>query len=57
MAENTFGVISSALMKTVHVELSDKGVHFAVSEIFGEDQLLELIDIFDDEFCAGWSPI
>ena len=36
MAENTFRVVSSTLVKTIHVELPDKGVHFAVPEVFGQ---------------------
>lgn len=52
MAENTFRVVSSTLVKTIHVELPDKGVHFAVPEVFGQDYLLELVDILNDEFSA-----
>jgi hypothetical protein len=57
MAENTFGVISSTFVKAVHVELSDKRVYFAMSEVFRKDYLLEFIYIFDDELSAGRSPI
>jgi len=52
MAENTFGVISSTFVKTIHVELSDKGVHFTVSKVFWQHNLLEFVDILNDEFSA-----
>lgn len=57
MAENTFGVVSSTFVEAIHVELPDKGVHFAMTEVFGEDQLLKLISILDDELGAIGSPI
>ena len=57
MAENTFGVISSTFVKAIHVKLPYKGVHFAVTEVFGEYYLLELIGILNDEFSAIDSPI
>jgi hypothetical protein len=57
MTENTFGVIGSAFVEAVHVELPDEGVHFAVTEVFGENYLLELIGIFNDELGAVGSPI
>ena len=56
MAEDTFGVICSAFMEAVHVELSDERVHFAVSEVSGEYDGLELVDIFDDKFCSRRGP-
>lgn len=52
MAENTLRVISSAFVEAVHIELSDEGVHFAVAEVSGKDDGLELIDVLDDEFCS-----
>jgi len=57
MAEYTLGVISSAFVKTIHVELPNEGVHFAVTKVLREYYLLKLISIFDDEFRAVGSPI
>lgn len=52
MAEHTFGVISSTFVETVHVELADKRVHFGVSEVSGQDDCLELVDVLDDKLRA-----
>jgi hypothetical protein len=52
MTENTFGVISSTFVKTIHVELPDKGVYFAMPEVFRQHYLLKLTDIPNDEFSA-----
>ena len=49
VAEDTFGVISPAFVEAVHVELSDERVHFAVAEVSGQDDGLELVDVLDDE--------
>ena len=57
MAEDTFGVIGSAFVEAVHVELPYEWVHFAVSEVAREDYGLEFVDIFDDELGSGGSPI
>lgn len=57
MAEHTFGVVCATLMKAVHVELSDEGIHFAVAEVLGEHYLLELVDVLDDEFAAVGRPV
>lgn len=35
MAEYTFGVVCAALMKAIHVELPDEGIHLAMAEVSG----------------------
>ena len=52
VAEHAFGVIGSAFVETVHVELADKRVHFRVSEVSGQDDGLELVDVLDDKLRA-----
>jgi hypothetical protein len=53
MLEGALEIIMFNLMETIHVELSDKAVNFVMSEVFGEDDLLEFVNISDDEL----SPI
>lgn len=57
MAENALGMVSSAFVKTIHVELPYERVDFVVAEVLWEDYFLKFLYIFDDELCAGWSPI
>lgn len=56
MAEHALGVVSSALVEAVHVELADEGVHLVVPEVARQDDGLELVDVLDDELGAGWCP-
>ena len=44
-------------MEAVHVELSDEGVHFIVSKVFGKDNSLEFVDILDDKLSSGGGPV
>ena len=52
MAEDTFGMIGATFVESIHVELPNEGVHFAVSEVSGENYSLKLVDIFDDELIS-----
>lgn len=54
MAEHALGVISSRLMKAVHVELPYETVDFVVPKVLRQDQLLKLVDILDDELASRW---
>ena len=49
MTEDTLGVISPAFVEAVHIELADERVHFGMSEVSGEDDGLEFVDVFDDK--------
>jgi hypothetical protein len=57
MAEDVFGGVFSAFVEAVHVELSDEGVDVAVPEVFGEDVILEVIDLFDGELSSVIHPM
>lgn len=57
VAKNIFGGFFSRLVKTIHVELPDETVDIFVSKIFGEDGLLELLDILDCEFLSVAGPL
>lgn len=57
MAEDALRVVCSRFVEAVHVKLTDKAVDFVVSEVAGKDDLLELIDVFDDELDPRWRPI
>ena len=52
MFECAFEVVMLHLVEAIHVELSDEAIHFFVSEISGQDDFLELYDVFDDELKA-----
>ena len=56
VAKNTFGSILAGFVKAIHIELSDEWIDFGVSEVLGEDDFLELVDVPDDEFPAGGGP-
>ena len=57
MAEDVLGGVFSAFVEAVHVELADEGVDVAVSEVFGEDVILEVINFFDGELAAVGHPV
>ena len=56
MTKYTLGSILAGLMKPIHIELSNKGVNFGVSEVSREDNILKLVDVFDNEFLARGGP-
>ena len=49
VAEDALGVICSTFVEAIHVELSNERIHFAVAEVSGKNDGLELVDVFDDE--------
>ena len=57
MPECTFEIIMFDLMKAIHVELPYKTIHLIMSEVFGEDKLLEFGDVLDDELAAIGCPV
>lgn len=57
VTEDALGMISSAFMEVIHVELSDKRVHFGVPEVTGKDNRLKFVDVFDDELSSRGSPV
>jgi hypothetical protein len=57
VAENVLAGVFATLVKAVHVELPDEGVDIPVPEVFGEDVLLELIDLFDGELASVGHPM
>lgn len=56
MAEDTFSVVFTGLVKPVHIKLPDEAIDFPMAEIFREDDFLELVDVFNDEISTGGSP-
>ena len=57
MTEDIFARVFPAFVEAVHVELSDEGVYITVSEVFGENMILEVIDLFDGEFPSVDHPM
>lgn len=57
MTEYIFTGIFSAFMESIHIELSNEGVDISVSEIFGEDVILEVIDLFDGKLTTIRHPM
>lgn len=56
MAEDTLGILLAGLVKAIHVELTDEAIHFIVSEISRQDNLLELVDILNHELTPRRRP-
>lgn len=44
-------------MKSIHIQLSYKTVHFIMSKIFWKDYLLEFDYVFDCELCSVRRPV
>lgn len=45
-----FEIIMFSFVKSIHIQLPDKAVHFVMSEIFGEDNFFEFRNVFDSKF-------
>ena len=43
-------------MKPIHVQLPDEAIDVAMSEVLGQDDFLELFDIFDSKFLSIVHP-
>ena len=57
MAEDIFTRIFTTFMEAVHVELSNERVDVAMSEVFGQNVILKVIDLFDGKFSAVNHPV
>ncbi len=57
MAENVFGGLFAWFVEAIHVELSDEAVDVPVPEVPGEDDLLEILNIFYGKFFAIGQPL
>lgn len=57
MCEDVFGGIFARFVEPVHIELSNKAVDVSVSEENRQDLLLELSDVYNDEFPAVVHPV
>ena len=57
MTENIFAGVFATFVETVHVELTYEGVDIAVAKVFGEDVVLEVIDLFDGELASIRHPV
>lgn len=57
MAEDIFAGVFSAFVEAVHVKLSDEGVDVAMTEVFREDMVLEVIDLFDGKLTSVGHPV
>ena len=57
MTEDIFTGIFTAFVEAVHVELSYKRVDISMSEVFWENVILEVIDLFDGELASVGHPV
>lgn len=57
MTEDVFAGVFATLVEAVHIELSNEGVDVAVSEVFGKDVVLEVINLFDGELPSVGHPV
>ena len=49
MSEGAFKMVMFHFMEAIHIELSDKAIHFFMSEVSREDNFFKLDYIFNDE--------
>lgn len=57
MSEGTFEIVMFDLMKAIHVQLTDKTIHFIMTKVSGKYYLFEFGDIFDDKLSSIHRPI
>lgn len=57
MLECAFEVVMFHFVEAIHVELPDETVHLFMPEVSGEDDLLKLHDVLDDELTATGGPV
>ena len=57
MTEDIFARVFATFVEAVHVELTYEGVDIAVAKVFGEDMVLEVIDLFDGELASIGHPV
>ena len=57
VAEYIFGRLLPRFVEPVHIQLPDEAVDVLVSEVFGQDCLLELVDVLDREFFPVARPL
>ena len=57
MFECAFEVVVFHFVEAIHVELSDEAVHFFMSEVAREDDLLEFDYISNNKFSSIGCPI
>jgi hypothetical protein len=56
MTENTFGRVMTCLMKAIHVELTNKTVHFCMTKVSRQYDLLKFCDVFDYKLYSWVGP-
>ena len=49
MTEDIFAGILTTLVEAIHVKLPDERVDISMPEIFGQDLILKIINLFDGE--------
>jgi hypothetical protein len=57
MFEGAFEIVMFDFVEPIHVELSDKAIHFIVSKVTREHNLFKFNHIFDNELGPVWCPI
>ena len=50
-------MIFAGLVKSIHVELTNKTIHLSMAKELGEDNLFKLVDILDNKVPAGGAPV
>lgn len=57
MAENILAGVFARFMEAIHVELANETVDVAMPEMFRENLILKLIDLFDGKLSAIGHPM
>jgi len=57
MTEDVFAGVFSGFVEAVHVKLSDEAVNIPMSEVFGQDLILKVINFFDGKLTTVGHPV
>ena len=57
VTEDVLAGVFATFVEAIHVKLSYERVDISVSEVFGEDVVLEVIDLFDGELPSVGHPV
>ena len=57
VTEDIFAGVLATLVEAVHVELPDERVDVSVSEVLGQDVVLEVVDLFDGKLPPVVHPV
>lgn len=57
MTKYIFGGLLSRFVESIHIQLTNKAVDVPMSKVFGQDNLLKLLNVFYGELFAICRPL